>query len=91
MTPPEAVAASLCWLSRQDDSPGRPGLPRAAYQLKADVVARHPGTCDWCDIPLDDLIRMVEDMDPVEASRFGRLSRLDQQRMVRDAQGLVVA
>jgi hypothetical protein len=76
--PAVAVAAAICWLSRQR------GLPGGA--LRWAVVQRHPTVCDWCDWPLDDLLQMAR-FDPVEGSRFGRLQTSEQRRLVDEAQG----
>ena len=82
-TPAVAVAASICWLARQK------GLPTTGYELKRAVVERHPDTCDWCDWPLDDLLRMVKELDhdSLEVRRFSRESRDEQRRLVAEAQG----
>jgi len=82
-TPAVAVAAAICWLARQ------PGLPGGA--LKWAVTHRHPGACDWCDWPSDDLLRMVRELDETEARRFSRETPGEQRRLVGEAQGGIAA
>jgi hypothetical protein len=54
LDPPAAVAASLCWLSRQS------GLPDLR-ELRMAVAQRHEVTCGWCDYDSATLIQLIED------------------------------
>ena len=51
--PADGQAIALCWLARQQ------GLP-VIHSLRRAVAQLHDGPCDWCDFPLRELMRMIE-------------------------------
>lgn len=75
--PAIAIAASICWLARQD---GLPDIP----VLRTSVVQRHPTTCSFCGWPLRELLTYK--MDPIEERAFARLPQAAQRRLVEKVQ-----
>ena len=76
LDPASAVAAAICHLSREASPIG--------------VSERHPGTCGWCDYPVEQLRRMVRDFDVTSrpAMQFRLLPGEAQRRLVREAQAI---
>lgn len=75
----ERIAAAVCWLFRQ------PGLPQA---LRYGVGERHGLTCEWCDLPLAQLLELAEIPDGDASARaFVRYPRHQQRELVARAQG----
>lgn len=74
----EQIALAVCWLYRWQ------GDFRLA-SVSGATAERHGPSCDWCDYPVDQLLRLGlqrEDFDSPRVRDFNRLPQSEQRRLV---------